>query len=76
MAKAGSCGALTALVAPFDNQTTKSPTGGLIATVGTHCVSTLHVAPCKIEAKGKKDLKLLCLTVIAPATGWFKMCQI
>jgi hypothetical protein len=29
--------------------------------------------PCKVERKGKKNLKLWCLTMIHPATGWFEM---
>jgi hypothetical protein len=32
--------------------------------------------PHKIERKGKKDLKLWCLTMIDPATGWFELEQI
>jgi hypothetical protein len=37
----------------------------------TLCVDL--TGPCKLERKGKKDLKLWCLTVINPATGWFEM---
>jgi hypothetical protein len=40
----------------------------------TLCVDL--IGPHKIERKGKKDLKLWCLTMIDPATGWFKMEQI
>jgi hypothetical protein len=40
----------------------------------TLCVNL--VGPCKIEGKGKKDLKLWCLTMIDPAMGWFEMHQI
>jgi hypothetical protein len=40
----------------------------------TLCVGL--IGPCKIEHKGKKDLKLWCLAVIDPATGWFEMEQI
>jgi hypothetical protein len=40
----------------------------------TLCVDL--VGPHKIERKDKKDLKLWCLTVIDPATGWFEMEQI
>jgi hypothetical protein len=40
----------------------------------TLCVDL--IGPYKIERKGKKDLKLWCLTMIDPATGWFKMAQI
>jgi hypothetical protein len=34
------------------------------------------IGPCKIERKSKKNLKLWCLTMIDPATGWFEMEQI
>jgi transposase InsO family protein len=40
----------------------------------TLCVDL--IGPYKIERKGKKDLKLWCLTMIDPATGWFEMQQI
>jgi hypothetical protein len=40
----------------------------------TLCVDL--IGPYKIERKGKKDLKLWCLTMIDPATGWFEMHQI
>jgi hypothetical protein len=40
----------------------------------TPCVDL--AGPCKMERKGKKDLKLWCLTMIDPATGWFEMEQI
>jgi hypothetical protein len=40
----------------------------------TLCVDV--TGPCKIERKGKKDLKPWCLTMIDPATGWFEMHQI
>jgi transposase InsO family protein len=40
----------------------------------TLCVDL--IGPYKIERKGKKDLKLWCLTMIDPATGWFEMEQI
>jgi hypothetical protein len=40
----------------------------------TLCVDL--IGPCKIERKGTKDLKLWCLTMIDPATGWFEMEQI
>jgi hypothetical protein len=40
----------------------------------TLCVNL--IGPYKIERKGRKDLKLWCLTMIDPATGWFKMHQI
>jgi hypothetical protein len=40
----------------------------------TPCVDL--IGPYKIERKGKKDLKLWCLTMIDPATGWFEMEQI
>ena len=38
----------------------------------TLCVD-LILGPYKIQRKGKKDLKLWCLTMIDPATGWFEM---
>jgi hypothetical protein len=40
----------------------------------TLCVDL--IGPCKIERKGKKHLKLWCLTMIDPATGCFEMEQI
>jgi hypothetical protein len=40
----------------------------------TSCVNL--IGPCKIERKGKQDLKLWCLTMINMATGWFEMHQI
>jgi transposase InsO family protein len=40
----------------------------------TLCVDL--IGPYKIKRKGKKDLKLWCLTMIDPATGWFEMAQI
>jgi transposase InsO family protein len=40
----------------------------------TSCVDL--IGSYKIERKGKKDLKLWCLTMIDPATGWFEMHQI
>jgi hypothetical protein len=41
----------------------------------TLCVGL--IGPCKIQRKGKKDLKPWCLTMIDPArTGWFEMEQI
>jgi hypothetical protein len=40
----------------------------------TLCVDL--IGPYKIRRKEKKDLKLWCLTMIDPVTGWFKMQQI
>jgi hypothetical protein len=40
----------------------------------TLCVDL--IGPYKIERKGKTDLKLWCLTMIDPVTGWFEMKQI
>jgi hypothetical protein len=40
----------------------------------TLCVDL--IGPYKIQRKGKEDLKLWCLTMIDPATGWFEMQQI
>jgi hypothetical protein len=40
----------------------------------TLCVDL--AGPHKIERKGKKHMKLWCLTMIDPATGWFEMEQI
>jgi hypothetical protein len=40
----------------------------------TLCVNL--IGPYTIQRKGKKDLQLWCLTMIDPATGWFKMQQI
>jgi transposase InsO family protein len=40
----------------------------------TLCVDL--IGPYEIERKGKSDLKLWCLTMIDPATGWFEMKQI
>ena len=40
----------------------------------TLCVDL--IGPYKIQRKGKEDLKLWCLTMIDPATGWFEMEQI
>ena len=40
----------------------------------TLCVDL--IGPYTIPRKGKKPLKLWCLTMIDPATGWFKMSQI
>jgi hypothetical protein len=40
----------------------------------TLCVDL--IGPYKIQCKGKEDLKLWCLTMIDPATGWFEMQQI
>jgi hypothetical protein len=40
----------------------------------TLCVDL--IGPYKIQRKNKKDLKLWCLTMIDPATGWFEMEQI
>ena len=40
----------------------------------TICVDL--IGPYKIQRKGKTDLKLWCLTMIDPATGWFEMQQI
>jgi IS30 family transposase len=40
----------------------------------TLCVDL--IGPYKIQRKGNKDLKLWCLTMTDPATGWFKMQQI
>ena len=34
------------------------------------------IVPYTIPRKGKKSLKLWCLTMIDPATGWFEMAQI
>ena len=45
----------------------------------THACNTLCVdlvGPCKIQRKGKDDLKPWCLTMIDPVTGWFEMEQI
>ena len=40
----------------------------------TLCVDL--IGPYKIQRKGKDDLKLWCLTMIDPATGWFEMAPI
>ena len=40
----------------------------------TLCVDL--IGPYTIPRKGKNPLKLWCLTMIDPATGWFKMAQI
>ena len=40
----------------------------------TLCVDL--IGPYKIKRKGKNDLKLWCLTMIDPATGWFEMAPI
>jgi hypothetical protein len=40
----------------------------------TLCVDLM--GPYKIKRKGKDDLKLWCLTMIDPATGWFEMSPI
>ena len=40
----------------------------------TLCVDL--IGPYKIKRKSKKDLKLWCLTMIDPVTGWFEMAQI
>ena len=40
----------------------------------TLCVDL--IGPYKIARKGKNDLKLWCLTMIDPATGWFEMAPI
>jgi transposase InsO family protein len=40
----------------------------------TLCVDL--IGPYKIQRKGKDDLKLWCLTMIDPVTGWFEMEQI
>ena len=40
----------------------------------TLCVDL--IGPYKIVRKGKEDLKLWCLTMIDPATGWFEMAPI
>ena len=40
----------------------------------TLCVDL--IGPYTIPRKGKKPLKLWCLTMIDPATGWFEMAQI
>ena len=34
------------------------------------------IGPYMIPRKGKKTLKLWCITMIDPATGWFEMAQI
>ena len=40
----------------------------------TLCVDL--IGPYTIHLKGKNLLKLWCLTIIDPATGWFEMSQI
>ena len=40
----------------------------------TLCVDL--IGPYMIPRKGKTPLKLWCLTMIDPATGWFEMAQI
>jgi hypothetical protein len=62
------------------NKTTNKKHGELPAKIakenpwGTLCVDL--ISPCKTEQKGESNLKPWCLTMIDPATGWFKMEQI
>jgi hypothetical protein len=70
----------TALPPSLQQKTTNQKYGKLPAKLAeenpwdTLCVDL--IGPCKIERKGKKDLKLWCLTMIDPVTGWFEMEQI